>query len=263
MRTGKSGDGKELIPREFVDPSGVFFLEGLFPGRATLAVRARGHSIWSQEIELEAGEETAVHVRMDRGTVLQGTIVDSKTGLPIEHARVACQPRATGTYVVSASALEFEWTDASGAFAVPGLAPGKYWVHLYHPGYIPEGDGLKVTIAEDGNEPLRIGMLPAGSLDGRIANLEASKSFDTRLELAPVEGSGGRNHWTRVESDGAFHATSILPGKYLVELRQSFFKKEMEGGQVILPEDVEEKETPLGEVEILAGETATFEARAP
>jgi hypothetical protein len=106
-------------------------------------------------------------------------------------------------------------------------------------------------------------MIPAGSLEGRIANIAGSKSFDTRLELSPVEENVGRKHWTRVEPDGAFHATSILPGKYAVGLRQSFFKHEMEGGQVILPEDVEEKRSPLGEVEIVAGETARFEGRAP
>ena len=111
-----------------------------------------------------------------------------------------------------------EWADTAGVFAVPGLEPGKYWVHVHHPEYQQETDGLKATIADDVNEPLMIRMIPAGGRAGPSRNLDGSKSFDTRLELERLEGDGGREHWARVEYDGTFHATSIRPGRYRVSL---------------------------------------------
>jgi hypothetical protein len=261
-------DARDLIPREFVEPSGSFFIEGLFPGRATVAVQARGYVPWVEDVLLEPGLDAGLRPRLGRGKTLRGQVVNRETDLPVAFVWVVCHPRGNARQVMTVP-NSMEWTDEGGTFAISGLAPGKYWVDAYHPEYArraaagPQGE-TKVTIAEEGEpEPLRIAIVPAGGLKGRILNLEGSRSFDTRLELKTAGGEGSVAHWGRVEHDGTFRLTSVPPGTYEVRLKQTFFKVEPEAGQAFLPEDTVEKFTPLGEVEVQAGATAAFEARMP
>lgn len=55
----------------------------------------------------------------------------------------------------------------------------------------------------------------------------------------------------------------MRPATYDVLLREESLVRTLKPGEYIEPEDTREKVTPLGQVEIRAGETASFEARAP
>ena len=263
MRIQTGGGDRDLIPREF---SGSV---GRLPHRRALSGPGHGGRARPRLQHLvpgsraRGGSRDGHPRRMDRGKTLQGTVLDSKTNLPVAFARVSCQPRGdlSGKLVTAISSLE--WADTAGVFAVPGLEPGKYWVHVHHPEYQQETDGIKATIADDVNEPLMHPHDPGRRPRGPHLEPQWVEELRHAARARAPGGDGGREHWVRVEHDGTFHATSIRPGRYRVSLKERFFKEQPEAGRPILPRTSEEKLTPLGEVEIAAGQTATFEARAP
>lgn len=248
----------ELVPREFIDPRGMFRIDGLRPGSFFLAVRARGFAVWAQRVTLAPGEDTDVRVLLERGWTLRGTVVDRETGLPIPNARVVCSRHGRRQEDLPCHVTlsdTRDWTDAMGQFAVSGLDPGEYSVSTHHPGYIPDKDQGQGRVAIGDTEPefLRLGMLAAGGLQGKIENL-GENWIAVRLVLRRVDGESGGDLRCNPEPNGRFHAASILPGTYQVELEKYQSKPK--------PQIVRMGE-PLGEVVIRAGETATFDARAP
>ena len=90
MRIQTGGGDRDLIRasswirREASSSKGSFG-----PGHGGRA--RRGYSTWYQEVELEAGAETVIHVKMDRGKTSRGR--SSTSNLPVAFARVSCQPR--------------------------------------------------------------------------------------------------------------------------------------------------------------------------
>jgi hypothetical protein len=157
-----------------------------------------------------------------------------------------------------------------GQFAVSGLMPGEYSVNTQHPGYIPDKDQV-VAIGDGEPEILRLGMLPAGGLEGRIENLKGNWWLDTRLILKRIDTESGVDPWDSGSSftwpmvysrgpscapqpDGRFHVKAIPPGTYQVELWT--YRTDPKPQIVRLDELLEE-------VVIRAGETATYNARAP
>ena len=74
------------------------------------------------------------------------------------------------------------------------------------------------------------------------------------LVLKRIDGESGGDLWCKPEPNGQFHAASIPPGTYQVELQRYQWKPK--------PQFIRMGEPP-GEVVIRAGETATFNTRAP
>ena len=250
-----SDAGVKLKPREFIDPRGWFRIDGLRPGSFLVAVRARGFAVWTQRVTVAPGEDTAVRALLERGRTLRGTVADRESGLPIPGAQVQCRRRGRAPEDLP-SHVDLndtrDWTDAVGEFALPGLVPGEYSVNAHHPGYIPDKDQV-VAIGDTEPESLRLAMFPGGGLAGEIENL-GENWIAVRLVLKRIDGESVGDLWCNPEPNGRFHATSVPPGTYRVELEKYQWKPK--------PQFVRMGE-PRGEVVIRAGETATFNTRAP
>ncbi|MBZ4421476.1 carboxypeptidase regulatory-like domain-containing protein [Myxococcus sp. RHSTA-1-4] len=106
-----------------VDPEGRFAVEGLAPGTYTLRVAAHGLAPSASEVSVapDATEAGPVEVMLSAGVRLEGQVVKAGGGGPITGARVLVEG---GMYGAMLDTVYDAITDASGHFAVDGLAPG-------------------------------------------------------------------------------------------------------------------------------------------
>jgi RNA polymerase sigma-70 factor (ECF subfamily) len=274
MRLSTSSPDEELWPRQFAEPRGTFRIDGLRAGEHTVAVRAEGYAFWTANLMLRPGTETAVHVALEHGKTLRGMIVDGATGGGIPNAHVSLQrrDRREGDLILRLALtvpLPSTFTGADGRFEIRGLTPAEYSVSCFHPGYL-EGKGPVVVIDDAEPEVVQIRMQPGGALRGRIENYKGQKpfTFPNQLTLRMIrqeDAEGGEEvarlwHYT-VASDGGFQVPALPPGSYQVDLTEVRFTGE--DGEPIQAGDLIEAITPLGEVEIRAGETTMFSPHVP
>ncbi|MEX0911821.1 MAG: carboxypeptidase regulatory-like domain-containing protein, partial [Gemmatimonadota bacterium] len=88
--------------------------------------------------------------------IITGRVIDAATGDPLPHARLYVEPApphkevsgaaANGTTYASIGAISTAVTDSAGAYAIYGLEPGAYRLHVQQPGY----RGSTVTVELDG-----------------------------------------------------------------------------------------------------------------
>lgn len=112
--------------RTVIDREGSFAVEGLGPGAYRVQATAHGHAP-SQPVDARAevppDKAPSVAITLPDGGTLTG-VVKSKGGGPLENARVSVEGgvgEGTSPVPFAASAL----TDASGAFSLRGLSPGR------------------------------------------------------------------------------------------------------------------------------------------
>jgi len=121
--------------RTIDDPTGVFRLEKLPPGRYVLAASAEGRPpARSDGIEVETGRTTH-HVRivLSRGATLSGRVIDAETRAPLEGARVALDAVTSS----GANAIPHATTDAAGSYTLEGAPTrGPFSVRVEHPAYM-------------------------------------------------------------------------------------------------------------------------------
>jgi RNA polymerase sigma factor (sigma-70 family) len=284
-RLGSEG---ELV---FKDPFGRFHFDGLRPGEYEIAVLAPGFLPRLQDVALVAGEEVPVEVLLERGGRVEGVVLDEETGAPVAGAVIGyTSPRETlGTAAFRGRFLKDETLSGEdGSFAVDGLPQGSHSFHAFHPlyggGHGPWlGKGVDVEVSRASVARLEIRLEPAGVLEGRIRGLAAgrrggrwlqhwiifSRPGDAAARSPEARAMAALRDRIDVDTDGRFHRAHLLPGTYRLELKRQL---QEEGKQVSLgpqggfstskPAGPEES-FPLGEVEVRARRTATFEASLP
>lgn len=148
---------------------------------------------------------------------ISGTVVDSVSHLPVRKAQVMLLSRK-GT---SDSAL----TDASGAFAFSGLAPGVYDVQAGHRSYPQRPMGptrQSVTIRTGEETRVTLELVPGAMVSGRVVDEDGdplagcmvqvfASGRDTR-DLA-FAGSGSSN------DNGQYRIPNILQGRYIAAIQ--------------------------------------------
>jgi hypothetical protein len=117
--------------RTVVDREGSFAVEGLGPRAYRVQATAHGHAPSPPvdgRAEVPPDKAPAVSISLPDGGTLTG-VVKSKGGGPLENARVSVEGgvgEGTSPVPFAASAL----TDASGAFSLRGLSPGRRSVFI-------------------------------------------------------------------------------------------------------------------------------------
>ena len=185
-----------LAIRTVVDRDGVFAVEGLEAGGYRVQATAHGHAP-SQAVdgraEVPPKRAPEVSLSLPDGGTLTG-VVRSEGGGPLENARVSVEGgvgEASSPVPFAASAL----TDASGTFALRGLAPGRrsVFVGAYNHnativGGLDIADGAVIGPIDVVLTPVKEGEEPTTELVGIGAVLTAQG--DALLVQRTLPGSG-------------------------------------------------------------------------
>ncbi len=169
-----------------------------------------------------AAQQKSLAVTTPTGFEISGTLVDSNSGQPIAHARVAIAPvtqRDNFTTVI---------THEDGRFSFPNLAPGKYTLTAQARGYLVQSfnqhDQFASSIVagpdlDSGNLLFRLP--PEGSISGIVTDEAGEPVRDAQVALyltglsfgAEATRPRGR---TTSNDEGFYHFGHLPPGRYLV-----------------------------------------------
>ena len=208
-RVSLTGGGLEMPLTAITADNGAFTFDGLPAGRFTLtaskdayvsmAYGARRPGRPGTGIELAAGQAAAVTVRLPRGAVITGTVLDVD-GRPAAGLSVsALYPRVGGTFGdrqwVSPPGALSSTTDDRGVYRIFGLPAGEYIVAaqvLSRPGFAGTNDvrmmvGNTVSRMMSMSQVLHPGVTDP-SRAGRIAVRagEERGGVDVQLEYVPL-----------------------------------------------------------------------------
>jgi tetratricopeptide (TPR) repeat protein len=139
--------------------------------------------------------------RSEAGTTgaIEGTVIDTAAGLPLEGVRITIVASAT-------DAVRFQLgTDKKGRFYKAGLYAGAYQLTFEKDGYTPQASTVRIQI--DGVKTLEVGLQPAGGAPGKA---EAAGPLKKAVELV----AAGRYEEALPEAEAAVARDPASPFPY-------------------------------------------------
>jgi Carboxypeptidase regulatory-like domain len=224
MRAGGRGRGA-FEGRSFHTDDGAFVLENVPAGRWTVEASASGYQSGSASGVTVDEDESAdgVEVRLSKGGVISGHVLESRTGRPILDATVEAtlssgEPRMRfgfggGQQDNSAS------TDADGRYEIGGLAPGTWALTASQPDW---SEATTTVELKDAPATADIRLGKGGSVGGVVlaagrpvagAQVSLSAAGDTGFRGM---GMGGGDQGTLSDDGGRFRFERLTPGRYSV-----------------------------------------------
>jgi protocatechuate 3,4-dioxygenase beta subunit len=192
-------------------------------GRHALFVRQAGFATGREVLELRAGSPCEVEVRLERGHVLRGQVLDGPGGTPVAGALVLSETDVP-LQVLSAEPPELEAVDAvyarsgpDGRFELGPLRGGEQVLRATAPGRAPAW--LRATAEEEPAE-LRFELGRSGAIHGRVLDGDG-----TRVEGAIVLASlysgaaGGAQRFfavTLTDGEGRYRLEDLPAGFFVV-----------------------------------------------
>lgn len=162
-----------------------------------------------------------IRMHLSPGSTVVGRVVDATTGDPVPGAQVHSNAGAvpalasfqnTATYVTTRA-------DADGRFRLSGLAPGRY-----KPRAITEGAAgtaarsLRVGLGER-VEGIRISVVPAPSIQGRVAFDEpGSACRATPAQVSLFNSRNGLPQHRMADAEGTVRFEGVVPDTYTVAI---------------------------------------------
>lgn len=235
------------------DAGGRFSSGGLRAGSWRVRIAAGGRLPAEVEAELEPGGEVSLEVLVRPGCWIRGRVATPE-GAPFERAEVYA--RREGERRDSAGAE----TGPDGTFELAGLEEGPYEIRASHPeGYAEGSEGrARVEVSYEKGAEVVLVLRPAGGVLGRIRGLErvpgVADAFGAVFRPVGREGSLEAG----IDELGCFQRDGLRPGRYRIQL---FARRWDPFGNADTYALAPEEEA--WEIEVRAGELATFEAEAP
>jgi protocatechuate 3,4-dioxygenase beta subunit len=154
----------------------------------------------------------------ERPAGVAGSVINSLTGATLPHAHVILN--AQGLDGRTYGAL----TTAEGSFSINGVSPGAYSVTIEHAGYLmPDGPGIYADInlrSGEKKDNLVFRLVPAGSIRGRVTNLDGEPLEGVRVETEAAPGAfADRNALT--DAKGEFRIGGLPVSKYRIKATPS------------------------------------------
>lgn len=228
---------------------GAFELVGAPVGPISLNARVGDFTTGSrsasgQAVVGEGQTDVTAEIVFEPGFEIQGTF--TRAGVPVPEAHVWAFPRGGGGGR-GASAT----TNASGEFALAGLAAGRYQVHASTPGQTAAGASASREIELTGDTTLDLAAA-LGRLSGSV--LEAETRRPLNGAVVELSGDGPRFGRATTDSAGLFEIEDLEPGPATLTARKPGYET------AVRPIDVQESgsETTL---ELRRGEGIGLVAR--
>jgi protocatechuate 3,4-dioxygenase beta subunit len=223
---GPGGRGRGMgEPQPFHAEDGAFVLEDVPAGKWTVQATAAGYqkgSAAAVTVE-EGGAAEAVEVRLSKGGVISGRVLESRTGRPVLDATVRAELSGGGAgpmIRIGGGQSENEAaTDAEGRYEIAGLAPGTWTLTASHPDWSESTASVELKDAPVSAE-LRLGR--GGSIGGTVT--AAGRPVPgAQVGLAPAGEAGfsrsgpfGSDQGSLTDEGGRFRFDRLPPGRYTV-----------------------------------------------
>ncbi len=221
------GGGRGPYQRQsFHAEDGSFELDEVPVGKWTLQASARGYQPGSASgLTVAAGDVTeGVEVRLSRGAVLVGRVLEARSGRPIVDASVKADPsggeRRMPTVVMADEKGPNEaTTDADGRYEIAGLAPGAWRVTASHPEWSEASASVEV---KDAPATLDLRLGKGGAVAGTVlaggrpvAGAQVALSAAGDSGFRPSAGFVGGGEQAALSDDGGrFRFERLAPGRY-------------------------------------------------
>ena len=225
MRMGP-GRGRGPYERQpFHAEDGSFVLEDVPAGRWTVEAFAPGFQPGSAAaVTVAEGESSdAVEVRLTKGGVVSGRVLESRTGKPILDATVRVEPSGGGPRMgmmrMGPDGSDDETsTDADGRYELTGLAPGTWVLTASHPDWSEATSTVEIKDAP-ASADVRLGR--GGSIGGTVlggarpvagAQVTLQPSGDAGMRMGGFAGGGDQSALS--DEAGRFRFDRLNPGRY-------------------------------------------------
>jgi protocatechuate 3,4-dioxygenase beta subunit len=226
MRAGPGGGGRGPYERQpFHAEDGTFVIEDVAAGRWSVEAFAPGYQPGrTAGVVVAEGEATeGIEVRLSKGGVVSGRVVESRTGKPILDATVRAEPSGGGGMMMMRMGGEGgdneATTDADGRYELTGLAPGSWTVTATHAEWSESSVGVEIKDAP-ATADLRLGR--GGSVGGSVlaggrpvAGAQVTISAAGESAMRPGMGFMGGGEQTALSDEGGrFRFERLTPGRY-------------------------------------------------
>ncbi|HEY6554786.1 MAG TPA: carboxypeptidase-like regulatory domain-containing protein, partial [Vicinamibacteria bacterium] len=218
-RGGRRGAGE---PAAFHSEDGSFTLDDVPAGKWDVQVRASGYeSARVAGVRVEEGATAeGVDVRLTKGAVISGRVLDARTAKPIREASVRAELSGGGgrprMFFGPGGDSQEATSDADGQFEITGLTAGSYTVTATHSEWSEATESVELKEAA-ASVDLK---LTAGAAVGGMV-VGAGQRPVAGASVALIAGGGGgrmgfddSNQSTTTDSAGRFRFERLSPGRY-------------------------------------------------
>ena len=228
MRMGSGRQRGPLERQSFHADDGAFALDDVPAGRWTVEAFAPGYQSGSAAGVTVAEGDAAegVEVRLSRGSVVSGRVLESRSGRPVLGATVrAEQAGGEGRMMVMRMGSEGgeleSLSDADGRYEIAGLAPGGWTLTATHPDWseattrVEIKEGPAVADIRVGRGGAVAGTVLAGGRPVGGAQVALQVAGDSGFRMSPGLMGGGEQSALSDEG-GRFRFERLSPGRYSV-----------------------------------------------
>jgi len=201
------------------DVDGRYVSKGLQPGTYTLRVNRVDYAQYvSAPFKLAEGEAKNIgDLRIARGVVLQG-VVKNDAGSPVEKATVSLKDLSGRSIQLFSMAT----TGSDGRYAMHGVEPGRYIVHVQARGHAhankekeitSEGGTLNATLARGGGVQIFIVDQGGAPVTGARVRLFDAKGVQVTRTISLANFDTGRRY---TDGEGKTRLDDLAAGAYMV-----------------------------------------------